>query len=117
MALPAWLEPLPDAAEQRALDAWAIEQLGIPGTSLMELAGTGLADLVGGFVPTGLVAIVCGKGNNGGDGFVAARVLRQRGREVRVLLLAPPDELRGDALTNVRAAPGGARGAVHRRGA
>jgi hydroxyethylthiazole kinase-like uncharacterized protein yjeF len=107
MPLPAWLEPLPDAAEQRALDAWAIEQFGIPGTSLMELAGTGLADLVGGFVPTGLVAIVCGKGNNGGDGFVAARVLRQRGREVRVLLLAPPDELRGDALTMYERLPDG----------
>ncbi len=107
MTLPAWLEPLPDAGEQRALDTWAIEQLGIPGASLMELAGTGLADLVGGLVPTGTVAIVCGKGNNGGDGFVAARVLRQRGREVRALMLAPPDELHGDARAMYERLPEG----------
>jgi NAD(P)H-hydrate epimerase len=107
MNLPEWLEPLPDAAQQRALDEWAIDQVGIPGLNLMELAGTGLADLVGGMAPTGAVAIVCGKGNNGGDGFVAARVLRQRGRDVRVLMLAAPEELRGDALTNYQRLPGG----------
>ncbi len=108
MTLPGWLEPLPDAEQQRALDRWAIEQLGIPGIDLMELAGTGLADLVGGLAPTGVVAIVCGKGNNGGDGFVAARVLRERGRDVRVLILSAPEELQGDALVNyerLRGAP------------
>ena len=105
MSLPGWLEPLPDAEQQRALDSWAIEQLGIPGIDLMELAGTGLADLVGGLVPAGPIAVVCGKGNNGGDGFVAARVLRQRGREVRVLLLAEPEELRGDARVNFERLP------------
>ncbi len=96
---PGWLEPLPDAAEQRALDRWAIEELGIPGIELMERAGTGLAELVQERAPTGAVVIVCGKGNNGGDGLVAARVLRTIGRDVEVLLLADPGELRGDALT------------------
>jgi ADP-dependent NAD(P)H-hydrate dehydratase / NAD(P)H-hydrate epimerase len=98
--LPGWLEPLPDAAEQRALDEWAIEQRDIPSLQLMEHAGRGLAELVVELVPTGRVAVVCGKGNNGGDGFVAARLLREQGREVDVLLLAAGDELRGDARTN-----------------
>ncbi len=78
MRLPAWLEPLPDAEQQRALDAWAIEQRGIPGLELMERAGAGLADLAGGLVPAGPMVVVCGKGNNGGDGLVAARLLRER---------------------------------------
>jgi NAD(P)H-hydrate epimerase len=106
MSLPRWLDPLPDAEQQRALDTWAIEQLGIPGIDLMELAGAGLADLAGGLVPAGPIVVVCGKGNNGGDGLVAARVLRQRGREVRVLLLGDPGELRGDAKTNLDRLPG-----------
>jgi hydroxyethylthiazole kinase-like uncharacterized protein yjeF len=105
MSLPSWLEPLPDAEEQRALDRWAIEQVGIPGIDLMELAGAGLADLAGGLIPAGPIAVVCGKGNNGGDGLVAARVLRQRGREVRVLLLGDPGDLEGDAKTNLDRLP------------
>jgi ADP-dependent NAD(P)H-hydrate dehydratase / NAD(P)H-hydrate epimerase len=105
MSLPSWLEPLPDAEQQRALDTWAIEQVGIPGIDLMELAGAGLADLSGGLIPAGPIAVVCGKGNNGGDGLVAARVLRQRGREVRVLLLGDPGELEGDAKTNLDRLP------------
>jgi hydroxyethylthiazole kinase-like uncharacterized protein yjeF len=106
MSLPRWLEPLPDSEQQRALDTWAIEQLGMPGIDLMELAGAGLADLAGGLVPAGPIVVVCGKGNNGGDGLVAARVLRQRGREVRVLLLGDPAELRGDAKANLDRLPG-----------
>jgi NAD(P)H-hydrate epimerase len=106
MTLPRWLEPLPDAEQQRALDTWAIEELGIPGIDLMELAGSGLADLAGGLVPAGPIVVVCGKGNNGGDGLVAARVLRQRGREVRVLLLGDAEELRGDAKANLDRLPG-----------
>jgi ADP-dependent NAD(P)H-hydrate dehydratase / NAD(P)H-hydrate epimerase len=106
MSLPAWLEPLPDAAEQRSLDEWAIKELGIPGSDLMERAGTGLADLVDELVPAGRLAVVCGKGNNGGDGFVAARLLRERGRDVHVLTLGPVDELRGDARANFERLPG-----------
>jgi NAD(P)H-hydrate epimerase len=104
--LPDWLEPLPDAAEQRALDEWAINERGIASLDLMERAGTGLADLAGSLVVSGEIAVVCGKGNNGGDGYVAARLLRARGREVRVLTLAPVDELQGDALENARRLPG-----------
>ena len=101
MSLPDWLDPLPDAAEQRALDEWAIHERGVPGLDLMERAGTGLADLVGLLVPDGRVVVVCGKGNNGGDGLVTARVLRSRGREVDVLLLGEAGELRGDAAANL----------------
>ncbi|MEA2197228.1 MAG: ADP-dependent NAD(P)H-hydrate dehydratase / NAD(P)H-hydrate epimerase [Solirubrobacteraceae bacterium] len=106
MTLPYWLDPLPDAAEQRALDAWAIRELGIPGLDLMERAGTGLAELVAERASAGSVAVVCGKGNNGGDGLVAARVLREQGREVDVLLLAGPDEYQGDARANLERLPG-----------
>jgi hydroxyethylthiazole kinase-like uncharacterized protein yjeF len=105
-SLPDWLDPLPDASEQRALDEWAIGERGVPGTELMERAGTGLAEVVSEVAPAGRVAVVCGKGNNGGDGLVAARVLRERGRDVAVLLLGPADELRGDARTNLEVLPG-----------
>ncbi|HLI59567.1 MAG TPA: NAD(P)H-hydrate dehydratase [Solirubrobacteraceae bacterium] len=98
--LPAWLTPLPDASEQRAIDAWAIEERGIPSLQLMENAGGALAELIDARAPTGRVAIVCGKGNNGGDGLVAARWLRGRGRDVDVLMLAPGEELTGDARAN-----------------
>jgi NAD(P)H-hydrate epimerase len=106
MTPPDWLDPLPDASEQRALDEWAIGELGIPGLELMERAGAGLADLVAELVSEGQIAVVCGKGNNGGDGLVAARRLREHGRDVRVLLLADVDDLRGDARTNCERLPG-----------
>ncbi len=104
--LPGWLEPLPDAAEQRALDGWAINELGIPGLELMERAGRGLTELVVERAPEGRIVVVCGKGNNGGDGFVTARMLRDQGREVTVLLLGEGDELKGDARANYDRLPG-----------
>jgi hydroxyethylthiazole kinase-like uncharacterized protein yjeF len=85
MTLPPWLTPLPDAAEQRALDTWAIEQHRIPGATLMERAGSALARICADVVPEGRIVVVCGRGNNGGDGHVAARVLGQLGREVTVV--------------------------------
>ncbi|MGO9955038.1 MAG: NAD(P)H-hydrate dehydratase [Solirubrobacteraceae bacterium] len=106
-ALPAWLAPLPGAEQQRATDTWAIETRGIPGLELMEEAGGGLADLVGALAPEGRVAIVVGRGNNGGDGLVVARLLCERGREVDVLMLADPDQLRGDARANLDRLPQG----------
>jgi hydroxyethylthiazole kinase-like uncharacterized protein yjeF len=105
-ALPDWLTPLPDAEQQRALDSWAIEQLGISGEHLMERAGRGLAEVCQERCPEGPMAIVCGKGNNGGDGLVAARLLRERGRDVRVLLLADPADLQGEARANLERLPG-----------
>jgi NAD(P)H-hydrate epimerase len=106
MTLPSWLQPLPDAAQQRALDEWTIGKLGVAGLELMERAGTGLTRLVAELVPAGPLAVVCGKGNNGGDGLVTARLLREQGREVRVLLLGAAEELRGDARTNLERLPG-----------
>ena len=96
-ALTAWLQGLPDPERMRAADRWAIEEQGIPGLELMERAGRGLADVVASVAPDGTIAIACGKGNNGGDGYVAARLLRESGRDVRVLAVAPVSELSGDA--------------------
>ena len=101
-ALPDWLEPLFGAEQMRAIDRWAIEQRGVPSLDLMERAGAGLTVHTDRRFPRGPIAIVCGKGNNGGDGFVAGRLLRGFGRKVRVLLLAEPDEHRGDAAENLR---------------
>ncbi|MEY2517675.1 MAG: ADP-dependent NAD(P)H-hydrate dehydratase / NAD(P)H-hydrate epimerase [bacterium] len=97
-----WLDPLYDAEQMRAIDAWAIEQCGTPSLDLMERAGAGLALTVDRLVPRGPIAIVCGKGNNGGDGFVAARLLRGMGRQLRVLTLGEPGDHRGDAAWNLR---------------
>jgi NAD(P)H-hydrate epimerase len=101
-ALPDWLDALYGAEQMRAIDAWAIAEREIPSLDLMERAGAGLALTVDRLVPRGPIAIVCGKGNNGGDGFVAGRLLRGMGRQVRVLTLAEPDEHRGDAAVNLR---------------
>jgi hydroxyethylthiazole kinase-like uncharacterized protein yjeF len=105
--LPAWTTPLLDAEQQRAADGWAIES-GEPGIRLMERAGAGLVDALVKRVPHGRVAVVCGKGNNGGDGLVVARRLRELGRDVDVLMLAPGDELHGDARANFERLPGAA---------
>lgn len=96
----AWLRPLYDAAGMRAVDRWAIEERGVPSLELMEAAGRAVAEAVAELAPWGPVRVVCGKGNNGGDGFVAARLLREMGFEVEALLLWPGEELRGDAAAN-----------------
>ena len=70
---------------------------GIPGIGLMENAGRGLADAVSRRWPPRPLVVLCGPGNNGGDGFVAARVLAERGWSVRVALLGAATALRGDA--------------------
>ncbi len=98
--------PLPDAAAMRAVDRWAIDEQGVPSLDLMERAGTGVARAVEELAPDGPVTVVCGKGNNGGDGLVAARLLREAGREVAVLAAAPLDELKGDARENLLRLPG-----------
>ena len=74
------LLPLYDAGEMRALDAVAIESLGIPGAVLMERAGVAAAqEILEPFPETERAAVVCGSGNNGGDGFVVARHLHAGG--------------------------------------
>jgi hydroxyethylthiazole kinase-like uncharacterized protein yjeF len=86
------------AEEMRAIDRACSERFGVPSLTLMENAGAAVASFVSSEYPASRrVGIVCGKGNNGGDGFVAARKLRDGGREVQVLLLCKPEELRGDA--------------------
>jgi ADP-dependent NAD(P)H-hydrate dehydratase / NAD(P)H-hydrate epimerase len=96
-----WLTPVLSADEMRAVDAWAIEQQGVPSLELMETAGRAVADAAAGIAGSSRAAVVCGKGNNGGDGLVAARALAESGLEVDALLLAPPGELSGDARTNL----------------
>jgi ADP-dependent NAD(P)H-hydrate dehydratase / NAD(P)H-hydrate epimerase len=90
----------------QAIDRWAIEQQGVPSLDLMERAGLGVAQAVERLVPDGPVAVVCGKGNNGGDGLVVARLLREAGRAVTVLCTAPPGEFTGDAAANFALLPG-----------
>jgi NAD(P)H-hydrate epimerase len=88
--------------EVRALDRRAIEEWGLPGVVLMENAGRGTAELLLALGAQGRVVVCCGKGNNGGDGFVIARHLDNRGVPVRVLLFARPEDLHGDAAVNYR---------------
>jgi hydroxyethylthiazole kinase-like uncharacterized protein yjeF len=96
-----WLEPLFDAAGMRAADAWAIDDQGVPSLELMEAAGGAVAEAAESIARAGPARIVCGKGNNGGDGLVAARRLAQAGHEVEALLLWPAGELSGDAAANL----------------
>ena len=94
------------AAEMRAIDRASSERFGVPSLTLMENAGGAVAAFVLGEFPQGrCVGVVCGKGNNGGDGFVAARKLAEAGREVSLLLLCDPSELRGDAQAMFRKLP------------
>jgi hydroxyethylthiazole kinase-like uncharacterized protein yjeF len=106
-ALPAWLDPLYEAAEMRACDAWAIDEQGVPSLDLMEHASLGLARLTARLARPGLpIRVVVGAGNNGGDGLAAARLLREEGRVVDVLAVVALDELAGDARANLERLPG-----------
>lgn len=81
------------AAQMREADRRCIEEIGIPGAVLMNNAGAALFRELHG----GPVGIVCGKGNNGGDGYVVARLALLAGYSPRVVLLAKPEEVGGDA--------------------
>lgn len=87
-------------AQARALDHFAIHALGIPGVVLMENAGRNMAHLLLALGVRGPVAVCCGKGNNGGDGFVITRHLDIAGIATRTLLFADPTSLTGDAAIN-----------------
>ena len=86
------------AEEMRAIDRASTEKFGVPSLTLMENAGGAVAQFILENYPQAeRIAVMCGKGNNGGDGFVIARHLHQAGRVVEVLLLASPADLKGDA--------------------
>jgi NAD(P)H-hydrate epimerase len=100
-----WLEPCLDAEEMRAIDRWAIEERGVPSLELMEAAGRAVAEAAAELTEDRRAVVLCGKGNNGGDGLVAARVLSETGFDVDGLLLWPRDDLSGDALANLERFP------------
>jgi hydroxyethylthiazole kinase-like uncharacterized protein yjeF len=93
------------AAEMREVDRLTSERYGIPSLQLMESAGTRTAESCRQAIDDRAskprrIAILCGKGNNGGDGFVAARHLQPSNAKVKVYLLSEPRDLQGDAATN-----------------
>lgn len=99
-ALPAELYT---AAQVRELDRLAIEQQGIPSLTLMERAGADALDALTGRYPgAGNLVVLCGGGNNAGDGYVLARLARQAGLEVRVIALVEPGRLKGDAAASAQ---------------
>ena len=99
------------AAQMQRIDRLTTERYGVPSLTLMENAGWGFVEfLESRFAPLSgqRIVILCGRGNNGGDGLVVARLLRDRGCRPRVFLLADPQDLRGDARANwERLAPSG----------
>jgi NAD(P)H-hydrate epimerase len=91
------------ASEMQRIDRLTTEKYGVPSLTLMENAGAGVVEfLVARLAPLAQqrIVILCGKGNNGGDGLVVARLLREQGIRPRVLLFAAPADLRGDAAAN-----------------
>lgn len=90
----------------RAVDRWAIDEQRVPSLDLMERAGEGVARAVEQLAPDGAVTVVCGKGNNGGDGLVVARLLRGAGRQVAVVCLGAAEQLSPDARANLERLPG-----------
>jgi NAD(P)H-hydrate epimerase len=101
------VQPVFTAEEMRRLDERAVTALGIPGATLMENAGRGAAavvlDVLGTRRRGARVTLVCGKGGNGGDGFVAARWLKRAGARPTVWVTAAESEMRGDAAAKLRA--------------
>ena len=90
--------------EIRAVDAWAINTLGVPGVVLMENAGRSCAELIKEKLAKTArpkACIFCGTGNNGGDGYVIARHLLNSGFEVTVVICGPRDKIKGDAKINL----------------
>src|SRR5258708_17096150 len=97
------------AAEMRAIDRATSERFGVPSLTLMENAGAAVADYVlSHHAAARRIVVFCGKGNNGGDGFVAARRLHEQGKNAQVILLADPGDLRGDAAVMFAKLPGDA---------
>jgi len=95
------------ASQMRDVDA-AASAGGIPGRELMERAGRAVAAAALRLAPGGPIDLLCGPGNNGGDGFVAARLLAEAGADVRLFLLGPREAMRGDAAGAAQDWPGAA---------
>jgi NAD(P)H-hydrate epimerase len=92
------------AAQMREADRFTIEDIGIPSLVLMENAGRQVvAAIEAAYEPqlNGRIAVLCGRGNNGGDGFVVARTLMQRGVECAVFVIGAVADVRGDARVNL----------------
>src|SRR5918912_3396861 len=93
-----------NAAQMREADRFTIEEIGIPSLVLMENAGRQVVAAIEAAYEArlnGRVAVLCGRGNNGGDGFVVARTLLQRGIETAVFVIGSVAEVRGDARVNL----------------
>ena len=93
-----------NAAEMREVDRLTTERYGIPSLQLMENAGTQFFDFLRAHyddIAASRAAILCGKGNNGGDGFVVARLLQEKGLKPSVYLFTEQDAVRGDASENL----------------
>ncbi len=96
---------LVSAEEMRAIERIAIEEMGIPAATLMERAGRAVADAAAELAGLdGRVIVVCGPGNNGGDGFVAARILHKAGRGVLVVATGAPGKGSPEATAAWRSA-------------
>ncbi len=100
------MRPILTPEQMRDLDQRTIEETGLPGIVLMELAARGVMleidTLLGGRIPGARALVFCGGGNNGGDGFAVARRLLNFGAEVTVYLVAERGRIKGDALTNLK---------------
>ena len=103
------MKPVLSRAQMRAYDLFAVESCHVPGVVLMENAGRGAADVIeriladmgaSGAPCAARVVVVCGQGNNGGDGFVVARHLLSRGFDVSCFLTGPSEKVTGDARIN-----------------
>jgi len=93
-----------NAAQMRDADRRTIDEIGIPSLVLMENAGrqvVAAVEAVHGDLLEGKVGLLCGPGSNGGDGFVVARVLHERGTDIAVFLIGHVADVRGDARTNL----------------
>ncbi len=88
----------------RGVDRSAMQQFGLSGLVLMENAGRGAAEIIARVAPLGEIVILCGSGNNAGDGYVVARHLELLGRKPRILSIVDLDSLSGDAAVNAHVA-------------
>lgn len=98
------LKPVVTAKEMAKIDRFAIGKIGIPGMVLMENAGREVVAVIREMLGTGEdknIIIFCGKGNNGGDGYVVARYLLDMGANVKTYLIGKIDEVKGDAENNL----------------